>query len=117
MDPFTRRRVGQILDGYIQLKVPRQVRDSVRLTYKTEGNRLTLTEHRPSADRRGWSGTDIVQFRLDGKRWTVFTSTGPDEWSLVESIRPAEDFEQQLEQVELDHEGLFWNPDLSSEQV
>ncbi|WP_341415284.1 DUF3024 domain-containing protein [Paenibacillus filicis] len=116
MDPFTIRRVRQILDGYIQLKVPVYVRDAVRLTYEMQNDLVILSEHRPSKTRRGWRGTEIVQFRLEGQQWTVYVRKDGEAWSLVDSIPPAGDFEKQLEQVELDREGLIWNLDLPGER-
>lgn len=69
MDLFTVRRLEKILDGYISLKVPHNVRSSVRLSYE-------------------WNGNNV--------------------WASVDSIARDPDFERQLEQVEVDREGLFW---------
>ncbi|MDF2644907.1 MAG: hypothetical protein K0Q73_712 [Paenibacillus sp.] len=52
MDPFTIRRLEKILDIYIELKVPRDVRSSVRLAYERNEDRLTLLEERPEFNLR-----------------------------------------------------------------
>jgi hypothetical protein len=108
MDPFTIRRLGKLLDGYIDLKVPREVRAFVRLKYEWDGNRLTLAEERPDYGSRQWTRTAIAQFRLERGIWSVYALDDDGEWSLVPSITPCPDFERQLERVELDREGVFW---------
>lgn len=108
MDPFTVRRLENILDGYIEAKVPGDVRSSVRLVYQWEDNVLTLYEKRPLYPEREWSMTPIAQFRLIAGSWSVYTRSADDQWNAVSSIEPHPDFEQQLEQVEMDREGLFW---------
>ncbi|MCS7464494.1 DUF3024 domain-containing protein [Paenibacillus doosanensis] len=108
MDRFTIRRLENILDGYIALKVPRDVRSSVRLTYQWDENRLTLREERPDDHGRKWLGAAIVQFRLEQSMWHVYAKDGDNAWQIAASIAPHSDFERQLEQVELDREGIFW---------
>lgn len=108
MDPFTVRRLENILDGYIEAKVPGDVRSSVRLVYQREDNVLTLYEKRPLYPVREWGMTAIAQFRLEAGRWSVYTRSAGEEWRPVSSIEPHPDFEQQLELVESDREGLFW---------
>jgi hypothetical protein len=108
MDLFTVRRLEKILDGYISLKVPRNVRSSVRLSYEWESNGLTLSEERPVAQEREWSRKAIVHFRLEEGNWTVYAKDGDDAWFPAHSIARDADFERQLEQVEIDREGLFW---------
>jgi len=108
MDPFTIRRLETILDGYIVLKVPRDVRSSVRLTYQWDDNRLTLSEERPDFHDRKWLRSAIVQFRLEREKWHAYAKEGDNAWQIVASIVPDADFEHLLEQVELDPEGIFW---------
>ena len=108
MDPFTIRRLEKILDGYIAVKVPHDVRSSVRLTYQWGDNLLTLSEERPDFQERKWLRSAIVQFRLEREKWHVYANDGNNGWHTVASISPHADFEQQLEQVELDLEGVFW---------
>lgn len=108
MDPFTVRRLEKILDGYIDQKVPRGVRSSVRLVYEWKNNVLTLCERRPAYPERDWSRADIAQFRLEAGSWRVYAKQGDGSFLPVPSIKPDSDFERQLEQVEMDTEGLFW---------
>lgn len=113
VDPFTKRRVERLLDWYIGQKVPRGLRDSVRLTYAWEYDAVTLREERPADDRRRtWSCLPIVRFRREAGRWRVYAPSGADQgadgWTPADRIAPDEAFERQLELVELDADGIFW---------
>lgn len=108
MDLFTARRLDKIMAGYIALKVPPNVRDSVRLIYERAYNCLTLSEERPTGRQREWSRSAIAQFRMEQGRWEVYAQDAAGGWMAVAGISPHADFERQLEQVELDREGRFW---------
>ena len=99
MDPFTIRRLEKLLDGYIDLKVPREIRSSVRLRYEWDDNRLTLSEERPDYGGRQWTRAAIAQFRLERGMWSVYALDDDGAWSPVSSIAPCPDFEAQLERV------------------
>ncbi|WP_049869490.1 DUF3024 domain-containing protein [Paenibacillus sp. D9] len=106
-DEFSRYRIGRLLDGYIQLKVPGSMRRDIRLAYCWEENGLTLSELRPALPESGWHSKDIVHFRLNNGKWAVCMKR-KGAWSEVPMIPLHGDFEHQLEQVELDRHGLFW---------
>lgn len=108
VDLFTLRRLEKILDGYIAAKVPRDLRSAVRLTYEFERNRLTLFEERPDYPKREWKRIALVQFYLEAGMWSVYAKSSDGKWFLVDTILPDPDFERQLEQVEIDQDGLFW---------
>ncbi|MCM3701643.1 DUF3024 domain-containing protein [Paenibacillus macerans] len=114
VDEFTARRLENILDGYIEVKVPREVRSSIRLKYEWDDKGLILLEERPHSYGRQWHGSAVAQFRLERGQWSVYANNANREWERVQSIAPCSDFEQQLEQVELDPEGIFW-PSLKQE--
>ncbi|WP_036709248.1 DUF3024 domain-containing protein [Paenibacillus pinihumi] len=108
LDLFTKCRIEAVMDGYIATKVPRHVRDLVRLVYEWKENLLTLYEERPSGHRYTWERTGIVRFELARYKWSVYARDEEDKWKRVDCIDPAEDFERQLELVEQDNTGLFW---------
>lgn len=108
VDELTVRRVERILEGYIAVKVPREVRSSVRLTYEWNAADLTLMEERPDTQGRKWHGKAVARFALERGKWRVYAWNGVQCWEEVRSILPTPDFEYQLEQVELDVDGLFW---------
>ncbi|MBO2946113.1 DUF3024 domain-containing protein [Paenibacillus sp. F411] len=108
MDNFTIKRIEKILDGYIDLKVPVHVRSSVNLQYEWNNNTLTLCERRPDLPKKEWVRSNIVQFVRNNEGWHVYAGKEDGSFVPVSTIRPDPDFEKQLEQVELDSEGLFW---------
>jgi Protein of unknown function (DUF3024). len=91
------------------MKVPGNVRSSVRLIYEWQDNVLTLSEERPQFQERQWKRKTIVQFRLEKRRWSVYAQESNENWAPVLSIPPSPDFEWQLEQVEIDRERIFWS--------
>jgi hypothetical protein len=108
MDSFTVNRLKAILNGYIDQKVPGDLRLSVRVSYRMEHNQVTLIEEWSEWHDRKWLGTDFAQFRWENDKWRVYSKKENNEWSQADSIIPHEDFERQLEQVELDSERIFW---------
>ncbi|MBB6633341.1 DUF3024 domain-containing protein [Cohnella thailandensis] len=108
MDAFTVRRIEKILQWYIGQKIPLRMRSSVRLAYEWEGTNLTLCEERPDQRYREWIGLPIVQFRFLQDKWHVYAISKKGTWESPATIKPHEDFERQLELVELDREGIFW---------
>lgn len=102
------RRIQAILDGYIALKIPHNVRSAVRLVCKWQEDGVTLREERPDHTVGRWYGGDLVRFCLESGLWTVYRPDGDASWTPVSSIPPSPDFERQLEQVELDPDGIFW---------
>lgn len=115
VDELTALRVERILEGYIAVKVPREVRSSVRLTYQWKAEGLTLMEERPDAQGRRWLGIAVARFALERGRWSVYAWNAERGWERAQSILPSADFECQLEQVELDVDGLFWPVDDADE--
>lgn len=108
MDEFTIRRLEAILNGYFEAKAPKEVRSAVRLKYVWDGKAMILIEERPQFHGRKWLGMPIVQFRLENSLWNIYARNASHDWVPVTSIAPSPDFEQQLEQVEIDSEGIFW---------
>ncbi|MBD2845349.1 DUF3024 domain-containing protein [Paenibacillus sp. IB182496] len=108
MELLTKRRLEKVLDGYIASKVPRDLRGEVRLAYAWSAEGLALYEERPDYERRCWDRTRIAQLRPSQQGWDVYAPAANEDWATVCSIAPHPDFEAQLEQIELDREGLFW---------
>ncbi|NGZ77105.1 DUF3024 domain-containing protein [Saccharibacillus alkalitolerans] len=108
MDALTSKRLEALLRGYIEEKIPPSMRTAVRLVYRMEEDRITLTEERPEPPRSGWTGIDLAQFRLEQGAWSLYAKKEDGQWTIAEAIEPRPDFEDQLEQFELDPQGLFW---------
>jgi hypothetical protein len=109
MDDFTKIRITKIMNRYTETKIPKDIQDQIRMTYKIRGNNVTLLEERPAYIGEGWTQHDIAQFRLDDQRkWKVFWRDSKDKWHWVDDIKEDEDFEKQLKIVDQDNRGLFW---------
>lgn len=111
LDEFTRIRVDRILELFVEIKVPRHVRSELKLNYKFRGHSVTLFEERLAYTRDRWIELDVAQFRLDKQtnKWSVYWRDSKDKWHFVDDITPDEDFEKQLQQVDRDPKGMFWN--------
>jgi hypothetical protein len=92
----------------IEKKVPKHVRDQVRLSYKIRGSNVTLVEERIAFRSDKWVQLDIAQFRLNQDKWQVYWRDSKEKWHFVDDIVPDEDFETQLKIVDKDNRGMFW---------
>lgn len=108
LDPFTRKRIEKIMNQYIDEKVPKHIRDQIRLNYKIRGNNVTLVEERPAFMSKEWVELDIAQFRLESGQWKVYWRDSKKKWHWVDDITPVGNFETQLMIVEEDTRGMFW---------
>lgn len=108
MDKWTAKRLEALLRGYVEEKIPPSMRTAVRIVYRMEEDRITLSEERPEPPRYVWTGTDLAQFRLEQGAWNIYAKSDNGQWNAAECLKPQSDFEDQLEQFELDPEGLFW---------
>ncbi|RKN72370.1 DUF3024 domain-containing protein [Paenibacillus ginsengarvi] len=109
LDPFTKKRVEKIMSEYVEQKVPKQVRDQVKLNYKFRGDHVTLFQERPAFKSDQWVQLEVAQFRMEQNRWSVHWKDSKGKWHFVEDIVPDENFEKQLKIVDEDQRGLFWS--------
>lgn len=108
MDAFTKHRIEKIMSDYIEQKVPKNIRNQLRLNFKFRGNNVTLIEERPAFQSDKWVELDVAQFRLEQNKWKVYWRDSKKKWHFVEDIIPDEDFIKQLMIVDKDSRGMFW---------
>ncbi len=115
LDLFTMRRVQQILDGYIEAKIPASMRNSVQIAYEWQPDGLILSELRPSPATQGWERTEFACLRCQSDGcWHVYARMNKPVtediaiWQPVAEAGKQRDFEQQLQYVEEDPQQLFW---------
>jgi hypothetical protein len=108
LDPFTKKRIGKIMSRYVEAKVPKHIRDQVKLTYKIRGSNVSLIEERPAFQSDEWVSRDIAQFRLEESKWKIYWKDSKNKWHFVDDLSPHEDFEKQLKNVDEDRRGMFW---------
>ncbi|CAI6087334.1 DUF3024 domain-containing protein [Cohnella sp. JJ-181] len=105
LDAFTKKRIGKILDNYIDKKIPNHLKNEIEIRYKFRGNTVTLSQEKP-----GYMGGrfeyPIAQLRLDESYWKVYWKDSKDKWHFVDDIEPVTDFEKQL--MEIDSNDIFW---------
>ena len=122
----TRKRVELLLEAFCEERVPARVRDKVRLTFDTRGNRVTLYEERTVYDRAlknasspgqlsnpvtiAWMKTPIAQFRLDPKsmKWQLYCKHRDERWHVYINTLPTHSFMELLSEVDQDPTCIFW---------
>jgi len=75
LSEFTRKLAETKLTEYCERKIPRDVRDQVRLTFKIMRDKVTLIETRLFfRDPFIWTDNPVAQFRLnkDTQQWTLY---------------------------------------------
>lgn len=72
LDSFTKKRIEKILSTYIEAKIPKHVRNQIRLNYKFRGNSVTLNEERPAYMSEVWVELPIAQFRFEENKWKIY---------------------------------------------
>lgn len=108
LDLFTKKRIEKILSQYIEEKIPKNVRNQIKLNYKFRGNTVTLNEERPAYIGDGWTVLPIAQFRFENNKWRIYWRDSKNKWHFVDDYEPEDDFEKQLENVDKDDSGIFW---------
>ena len=108
LDEFTKKRINKIMSDYIEKKVPKHIRNQVKLNYKFRADSVTLIEERIGFKSEQWVQLPVDQFRLEQSKWKVYWRDSKNKWHFVDDITPEEDFEQQLKTVDNDDLGIFW---------
>lgn len=108
LDSFTKKRIEKILSNYIETKVPKHIRNHIRLNYKFRGDSVTLNEERPAYMSEVWVELPIAQFRFEENKWKIYWRDSKKKWHFVDDFAPQDDFEKQLEIVDNDSRGMFW---------
>lgn len=108
---FTKKLIENKLNDYCERKIPIDVRDQIKLTYKIVGYKINLVEMRPYyRDPAIWMETPIAQFRFDRDlhKWSLFSIDRNDKWHLYDLIKPSADFNDMLKALDNDQTGTFW---------
>lgn len=102
-----------IQNHYCEKRVPLHVREKVRLTFRIEGNVVTLFEQRVSfQDRSRWIDIDVARFHYYKTRhqWVLYwrDSKRRQAWHAYDHIKPNRSIEPLLAEVDKDPSGIFW---------
>lgn len=98
---------------YCEGRVPRHLRDQIRLDVETRGAAITIVECRPPwRPDLGpeWTRMKIAQFRFDAKSgtWSLFWCRASGRWLRYEGADPSPDPGDLLGAIEEDPDGVFW---------
>ncbi len=111
LSEFTRKLVETKLTEYCERRIPIDIRDQVRLTFKIMRDKVTLIETRPYfRDPTVWTENPVAQFRLDKntQKWTLYCMDRNSRWHLYDIIYPSADFDDMLKALDRDPTGIFW---------
>jgi hypothetical protein len=111
LSEFTKKHFETKLTEYCDRRVPIDIRDQVRLTYKIVGFKVHIIEIRPyHRDPAIQTETPIAQIRFDRdtQRWSLFSMDSNDRWHLYDLIEPSFDFDDMLKALDDDKTGTFW---------
>lgn len=106
LDAFTKKRIGKIVDNYIDNKIPGHLKNEVKIHYKFRSNTVTLSQERPGYMGRRFE-YPIAQLRLEESYWKVYWQDSKNKWHFVDDIKPDENFEKQL--MAIDETDIFWS--------
>jgi len=111
LDEMTKARAEKMLAAFCEERVPKAVRDKVRLSYEFRGSCLTLYEDRPSfQDPSEWTHSPVAQFRHDENtnRWTLYCCDRNSKWHRYSNSDPTQNLEQLIQEVDKDPTCIFW---------
>jgi hypothetical protein len=100
-----------ILTHYCEKRVPLEVRDKIRLTFRIEKSIVTLYEQRPRWDDPSlWQDLDIARFRYvsSNNQWVLYWKRANGRWLAYPDVDPSESIEPLLAEVDKDPHGCFW---------
>ena len=111
LPPLVRQLVDVKLARYCERKIPRRLRDKIRVHYKVRGNSITLIESRPYwNDPTKWSELKVAQFRFEpgNRTWTLYCADRNDRWHPYLEVPSTPNLDDLLEEVDQDPTGIFW---------
>ena len=104
--------VKKSLDGFYDRRIPKNIRDQVRLSYEFRGNSATLFEDRPhwQDPKAEWSHAKVAQFRFDTEslNWSVYCRDRNGKWHEYIGLKPTKNFSVIIHELDEDPTGSFW---------
>jgi hypothetical protein len=109
--PIQKQLVEKLMSSYCKNKIPQEIQDKIKLSYKIRGNNITLIESRPIWNNESvWSDMKIAQIRFENenKTFTLYCADRNDKWHLYDFIDPSQDLEVILKEIDDDPTSIFW---------
>lgn len=106
-----RKSAEKQFERYCEGKVPPCFRNEVRVSFRIDGDSVTLFEERITlSNPSGWSGRRIAQFRYqpDLNQWSLHYPVARDAWRLYLNAGPTLNLQLLLQAVDDDPFHSFW---------
>ena len=100
------------VQAYCESRVPKDLREEIRIECKRHGRSITIVERRPPWNPNlssEWSETKVAQLRYEDSAgtWSLHCSDSGGRWHAFD-VRPSRPVEPLLAVVEADPTGIFW---------
>ena len=112
LSEFIKAQVKIKLDKFCD-RVPAHVKNTIKISYSTRGNDVTLFEERVMmADK--WSKMPIAKFKYDTdkNKWSLWWSDSKEKWhDYYKEIKCSKNpgtFDAIANEVDEDPQGIFW---------
>ena len=109
--PIQKQLVEKLMTNYCDTRIPKEVQNQIKLSYKIRGDNITLIESRPLWDDESkWIEMKIAQIRFknEGKTFTLYCADRNSKWHLYDFIKPSKDLKIILQEIDNDPTSIFW---------
>ncbi len=111
LSEFEMIRLRRMFDAYCDMRIPHEVRETLRLDYRIRNNHITLYESRHHHEKTDlWYSTAIARFVKDQPLhlWRLFSADRNENWLPYHPHPEDRDIERLLDCVTDDPTGIFW---------
>ena len=102
------------VQGFCETRVPRHLRDQMRVEARRRGNSITIVERRPPwsplrADQE-WTTQRVAQLRYEASSgdWSLHCADRNGRWWPYHEIPPSRSIDPLLAEIDADPTGIFW---------
>ena len=101
------------VESYCQSRVPKDLRDELRIECRRRGSSLTIVERRPPWNpdlTSECSEVKVAQLRYHEPTgtWSLHCIDGHGQWHVFEDLRQSRAVQPLLAVIEADPTGIFW---------
>jgi len=111
LDELQKRRVSNTLEKFCNERIPKEIKNQIKLDFSIRGNHVTLFEKRRYfKDPSQWTKCKIAQFRYDsdGSKWSLYWWRHTGKWYKYLDIDAKNNLQDLLDEVDKDPTGIFW---------
>jgi hypothetical protein len=111
MPELVRRMAESKLKLYCATRIPKHLRNEIRVSFKIRGDRIDLFEERaPWDDSSQWTRLRVAQIRYDPRRsaWLLYCLDRNEKLHAYTILEATADFDEVLAEIDRDPTGIFW---------